>query len=359
MAKFHPLHVKEVRKETEDTVSVAFDVPANLENDYKFKQGQYVTLKTNINGEEVRRSYSICVSPLDQELRVAVKMVPGGKFSTYANKDLKAGDVLDVMNPMGNFTSEVMPGQRKKYVLFAAGSGITPIMSILKTVLQTEEESEVVLLYGNKKSSTIIFQEQIEDLKNVYMNRLSVYYVLSQEHPGAELFYGRIDAERCNDFASCLFDPKTVDEVFICGPEPMINAVSESLEAKGVDKSKVHFELFGTPVVGEQLKATATVVDSEASVEDADVTVVLDAERSSFKLSTKGDTILDAAMDAGMDVPFACKGAVCMTCRAKCLEGGASMEKNYALTDDEVKQGYILTCQAHPTSKKLVVSFDD
>ncbi len=359
MAKFHPLQVKEVRRETEDTVSVAFDIPASLANEYKFKQGQYITLKADINGEEIRRSYSVCVSPLDKELRVAVKMVPGGRFSTYANTVLQQGDVLDVMPPMGNFYSEVDASQRKKYVLFAAGSGITPIMSILKTVLQTESDSEVVLFYGNKKSTTVIFQEEIEGLKNTYMNRLSVYYVLTQEHPGAEMFYGRIDADRCSDFATYLFDPQTVDEVFICGPEPMIKAVSGTLESKGVEKSKIHFELFGTPVAGEQTRKTSSTVDSESAVQDADVTVVLDAERGSFTLSTDGDTILDAATDAGMDVPFACKGAVCMTCRAKLLKGEASMEKNYALTEDEVKQGYILTCQAHPTSENLIVSFDD
>jgi len=359
MAKFHTLTVSDIRTETPDTVSIAFEVPAALADDYKFTQGQYLTLKAMIGGEDVRRSYSICVSPLDGELRVAVKQVPGGVFSTYANSELKQGDALEVMTPTGNFFIPVEPEKEKNYVLFAAGSGITPIMSIMKTVLEEEPKSTVTLFYGNKKSGNIIFQEQIEDLKNSYTNRLSVNYVLSQEHPGAELFYGRITGDKCEQFATHLFDPAKVDAYFLCGPEPMIRAVASVLESRDVSKERIHFELFTSPTsIAGKTERTSSEQASQA-VENAEVTIILDDERSTYTLTDKTENILDSAMNQGIDVPFACKGAVCMTCRAKLLEGEASMEKNYALTDKEVEQGYILTCQAHPQTKQVVVSFDD
>ena len=359
MAKFHTLTISDIRTETPDTVSIAFEIPEALKVDYNFIQGQYLTLKTVIGSEEVRRSYSICVSPLDQELRVAVKQVPGGLFSTYANQELKQGDTLDVMTPTGNFFTSIEPEKEKNYVLFAAGSGITPIMSIMKTVLEEEPNSTVTLFYGNKKTGNIIFQEQIEDLKNRFTNRLSVNYVLSQEHPGAELFYGRIDGDKCEQFSSYLFDPSKIDAYFLCGPEPMIRAVASVLENKGVEKERIHFELFTSPtsIAGKTERSSSE--QANILVDDAEITIILDDERSTYLLSDKQDNILDSAMKQGIDVPFACKGAVCMTCRAKLLDGEASMDKNYALTDKEVEQGYILTCQAHPLTKQVVVSFDD
>ncbi len=359
MAKFHSLTVQDIRKETPDTVSVSFDVPQELENDYKFIQGQYLTLKTLIDGEDVRRSYSICVSPNDGELRVAVKKVPGGKFSTYANEKLAVGDVLDVMTPTGKFYTEVAENNKKNYVAFAAGSGITPIMSIMKTVLEQEPNSEFTLFYGNKHSGSIIFKEQIEDLKDVYTNRFSVYHVLSREQTGADLFYGRIDEEKCSIFCSKLFDPKKVDEYFLCGPETMIRLVSKELEVAGVDKDKVHFELFTSPAQLEGAKQAKAQQETTNDVDHAKITLQIDGDKSTYELHDKNTTILDSALDAGLDVPFACKGAVCMTCRAKLKSGEARMDLNYSLTDDEVKQGYILTCQAHPTTQEIEVSFDD
>lgn len=359
MAKFHTLSVSDIRKETVDTVSVAFNVPTNLKDDYQFIQGQYLTLKTRIDGEEVRRSYSICVSPLDNELRVAVKKVPGGVFSTYANEVLREGEELDVMTPTGRFYTEVKADQKKNYVAFAAGSGITPVMAIMKTVLETEPESEFTLFYGNKHSGKIIFKEQIEDLKDTYTERLSVYHILSKEETGSDLFYGRIDEEKCGVFCSKLFDPLKIDEYFLCGPEPMIRLVSKKLEDSGVDKSKVHFELFTSPTQLEGATKAAANEEAEKDVDHASITLQIDGDKTTYELEDKSVTILDSALDNGLDVPFACKGAVCMTCRAKLISGEARMDMNYALTDDEVKQGYILTCQAHPTTKAVEVSFDD
>ena len=359
MAKFHTLSVSDIRRETKDTVSVAFDVPNDLKSDYEFIQGQYLTLKTTIEGEEVRRSYSICVSPLDGELRVAIKKVPGGLFSTFANEKLHKGDQLDVMTPTGRFYTEVKSDQKKNYVAFAAGSGITPVMAIMKTVLEMEPNSEFTLFYGNKHSGSIIFKEQIEDLKDTYTQRLSVYHVLSKEQTGADLFYGRIDGDKCDVFCSKLFEPKKIDEYFLCGPEPMIRTVTKKLEDAGVDKSKIHFELFTSPAQLEGAKKAAATKESEKDVDHASITLQIDGEKTTYELHDKNVTILDSALDSGLDVPFACKGAVCMTCRAKLISGEARMDMNYALTDDEVKQGYILTCQAHPTTDAVEVSFDE
>lgn len=358
MAKFHTLSVSDIRKETSDTVSVAFDVPEQLKDQYAFIQGQYLTLKTDIDGEEVRRSYSICVSPLDGELRVAVKKVSGGRFSTYANEQLKVGDALEVMPPTGRFYTEVDADQTKKYVAFAAGSGITPIMAIMRTVLETESNSEFTLFYGNKHSGTIIFKEQIEDLKDRYTDRLSVYHILSKEQTGSDLFYGRVDQEKCDVFCSKLFHPLTIDEYFLCGPEPMIRLVSKHLEDAGVKKERIHFELFTSPAQLEGAKKAAAH-EAEKDVDHAMVTLQIDGDKTTYELHDKSKTILDSALEAGLDVPFACKGAVCMTCRAKLISGEARMDMNYALTDDEVKQGFILTCQSHPTTQEVEVSFDE
>ncbi len=358
MAAFHALSVSDIRKETEDTVSVAFDIPEGLEETFKYKQGQYITFKKDINGEELRRSYSVCSSPLDGELRVAIKQVPEGRFSTYANHDLGVGDVLEVMPPDGRFYTEVDPEQEKDYVAFAAGSGITPILSIIKTVLAKEPKSRFMLFYGNKTQDSIIFKKEIEGLKNTYMDRLAVYHVISRENLGTDLFHGRIDEEKINKFIGGLFSPSGVDEFFLCGPEEMIMLVSERLKKEGVAKEKIHFELFTTPTMAAKNQKSAQAEKNTGSVE-SNLKVVLDGEEVELALDTDGTNILDAALEAGMDVPYACKGAVCMTCRGKVLEGSVKMDLNFALTDQEVEEGYVLTCQSHPTSEKCTVSFDD
>lgn len=356
-ARFHSLKVQDICLETSDCVSVAFEVPENLKQDYKFIPGQYLTLEHEIEGEKVRRSYSLCSSPLDGELRVAIKKVEGGKFSSWANSDLKVGMEMQVMTPEGNFHTPIKEGQEKNYVAFAAGSGITPIYSIMKSVLEVEEKSSFTLFYGNQTSKTVIFKNNIEGLKNQYMNRLEVHHILSREDQGSDLLKGRIDGNKCQSFSEQFFDPKKVDEYFICGPEAMINSVNENLKSQKVDPKKVHFELFTSPLQSGPVKAKAG--NSESNKVLNQVTVILDGEETHFDLSKGGFSILDAALDAGADVPYACKGAVCCTCRAKVVEGSAEMDMNYALEEDEVEEGYILTCQSHPTSKKLVVSFDE
>ncbi|GJM32368.1 MAG: phenylacetic acid degradation protein [Saprospiraceae bacterium] len=354
MPRFYSLRVNDIRRETTDCVSVALSIPEQNRDEFNFVQGQYLTMKAVINGEEVRRSYSICSSPTEGELRVAIKEVFSGQFSTYANKKLKIGDHLDVMPPMGKFHTKLDPEKQRHYVSFAAGSGITPIMSILKSVLETEPKSTFTLFYGNRATDSIIFLEQLEALKNIYLDRLSLHHILSREHPGSELFYGRIDQDKCRAFSRHLLDVEEIDEFFLCGPAPMIEDVSEVLRELGVDPKKIHFELFSSEgsTVGRRDISKGPKIESMISIK-------LDGITHHFPLSSDGDTILDAALKGGLDLPYACKGGVCCTCRAKLLEGSAEMEVNYALEPEELEAGYILTCQSHPTSNKLVVDFDN
>lgn len=351
--QFHSLKVREVRRETPDTVSVAFDVPASQCPSFLFKQGQYLTLKTMIGGEEVRRSYSICTGVHDQDLRVAVKKVDGGLFSTWANEHLKAGDTLEVMPPQGNFFTELDPANEKLYVAFAAGSGITPVMSILRSTLETEPRSRFVLFYGNRSFDYIIFREQLEELKNRYPERLSVHHVLSRESLGSDLFQGRITGDKCERYGKVFFTPAEVDAFFLCGPEEMVFEVKDTLLRLGANPKSVHFELFNTTSGKAKPAATSVKEAFEASI-----TVIQDGAEFDFKLPSDGSTLLDAAMRAGADLPFSCKGGVCSTCKAKILEGKVEMNVNYGLEPDEVEAGYVLTCQAHPVSKRVVVSFD-
>ena len=352
MADFHTLRIKEVKKETEDTVSITLDVPNQLRKIFAYKQGQYLTFKKKIDGEELRRSYSLCSSPVaDEDWQVAVKKVDGGKFSSFANEYLSAGDLIEVMPPEGNFFTEIAEGQKKDYIAFAAGSGITPIMSIIKSVLSVEKESTFTLYYGNRNLESIIFHSELLDLEKANAGRLKLNFVLSRES-GQGYFKGRISAESCDEFSSSFPEIYQADEYFLCGPEEMIFSMKDKLAASGVSESKIHFELFTTPVSDKGEKEELPELDS-------DVTVFIDGEEHSFSLSSKGMSILDAAMDAGADVPFSCKGAVCCTCRAKLMEGKVHMDMNYALTDQEVEDGYILTCQSHPLSGKVVVDYDE
>lgn len=353
---FNSLQVKDIKKEAADTVSVAFNVPDQLKNDYHFIPGQYITLKTEINGEDIRRAYSICSAPHENELRVAIKQVPSGTFSTYANNELKIGDELDVMQPTGHFHSTYSPDNKKHYVAFGAGSGITPLLSIIKHVLQTEPESYFTLIYGNKDVDAIIFGKELDKIKNKYTSRFNLQLVFSQENRGIEAFYGRIDAEKLPIWDSLLFDVQKVDEFFMCGPEKMTEDIRNYLDSKNVDPHKVHFELFHTS--GKQEESTAEIVTESEKV-NAQVKIIMDDEEYEFELKTEGIDILQAGVEAGIDLPFSCKGGVCCTCKAKLLEGSASMTMNYSLLDEEVEAGYILTCQSHPTTEKVVVSFDD
>ncbi|WP_118976056.1 1,2-phenylacetyl-CoA epoxidase subunit PaaE [Taibaiella koreensis] len=356
---FHLLRIKEVRPETAECVSVSFDIPESLKETFHFLPGQYLTLRTNIDGVEVRRSYSICSAPGD-ELRVAVKKVDQGKFSGFVNEGLKAGDTLEVMPPLGKFTPRSNEKTAKKYLAFAAGSGITPVIGIMKTVLQQEPESEFTLVYGNKNRGSIIFKEGIEALKNKYMERLRIYHVFTRETMDTPLFNGRINTEKAKMFCERLIDLEQIDEIFICGPEDMILGLRDYfIEERKMPAQKVHFELFSSP---DQPRAVHK--DWEEKQQQIDhskmsrVTVRLDGAAFEMDLAYGGNNILDEALRQGADLPYACKGGVCSTCKAKLVSGEVDMEVNYALEPDELAANFILTCQSHPRTEKVVVDFD-
>ena len=352
---FSPLRIKEIRKETADCVSVVFDIPDTLKPDFQFKQGQSLTLRVMINKEEVRRTYSICSSPLDNECRIAIKKVEGGLFSTFANEQLKKGDILEVMQPVGKFYTELDPAQSKNYVAFAAGSGITPVLSLIKTTLATEPFSSFTLVYGNKNRGSIIFFEELEGLKNKYMERFNLIHVLSREKTDSPISFGRITADKLTDLGR-LVDYTATDEFFVCGPEEMIFCVKDYLTGTGIDKKKIHFELFTSP---GQRKSSAHSQQTTDSGTKSQITIKLDGRSFDFELSLNSDTtILDAALKKGADLPYACKGGMCCTCKAKLLEGEVMMDVHWGLEEEEVEQGYILTCQSHPKTEKIVVDFD-
>ena len=357
--KFHSLKIKDVRRETADCVSVAFEIPSDLSTDYSYKQGQSITLRRLFEGEDVRRSYSVCSSPLDGELRVAIKQVENGLFSTYANKHLNAGDMIDVMTPTGHFYTELNPANKKHYVDFAAGSGITPILSIIKTTLATEPQSTFTLVYGNKNTHSIIFLEEIEAIKNRHIGQFQVFHVLSRESVDVPILNGRINGDKCAEFLNNkLIETGSIDELFVCGPEDMIMAVKDTAIAKGIDSKHIHFELFTTPTQAAVKHENKVVEKVSDGVKKAKVSVKIDGITHNMELPFGGDTILDAALKAGADLPFACKGGVCCTCRAKVTKGTVEMDMNFALEEDEVENGYILTCQSHPTSEEVFVDFD-
>ncbi|HLP55501.1 MAG TPA: 1,2-phenylacetyl-CoA epoxidase subunit PaaE [Fluviicola sp.] len=353
--KFHDLTVIDVRPETDDTISVAFAIPEELSADYAYKAGQYLTLRADVNNEDIRRSYSICTAPNEKEWRVAIKRIENGAFSSWANKSLKVGDHLQVMTPAGHFVFNPDPTVSQSYLLVAAGSGITPILSIIKTILTEEPLSDVTLVYGNKGFHSIIFREELEALKNKYLDRFRLIHVLSRESLGNSLQKGRIDLDKVTKLNKAFFANQPLHGVYVCGPEEMIHAVKDGMMQAGMDEKNIHFELFATST--PKIKPAETV-STEPSV-DSMVTIILDGDQLEIPLNSDGTTILDAAQAAGADLPFACKGGVCCTCKARILEGTARMDVNYALEKDEVDAGYILTCQSHPTSEKLIVSFDD
>lgn len=354
---FHPLRIKNIRKETPECVSISFDIPEDLKEDFKFSQGQNINVRINFNGEEVRRTYSICTAPFENELRVAVKKMSNGAFSTFANSELKVGDILDVMPPSGKFYTKLDPANKKSYIAFAAGSGITPILSIIKTTLKTEPLSTFTLVYGNKNTNSIIFKEDFEALKDKYMERFQLHYVLSRERMEADINFGRIDEQKCKQLEK-LIDYKSFHEFFICGPEQLIFAVKDFLEAYGIDKKKVHFELFTTPDRKQQAISNRQQATDNEQQATSSITVKLDGRSFDFNLDYDSNSILDAALAAGADLPFACKGGVCCTCKAKLVEGKVDMDVNYGLEHDEIEAGFILTCQSHPRTDKVVVDFD-
>ena len=356
MSALHKIKVKKVIKETADCVSVSFDIPQDLQSEFQYKSGQYLALETEINGEKVRRSYSLCSAPYENEWKVAIKKVEGGKFSTYANESLSDNEVMSVMAPMGGFALASDSEAENHYVAFGAGSGITPILSMIKTVMHDEPKSRFTLFYGNRNFETIIFREEIEALKNLYLDRLSVHHILSKEKLGSPLFFGRIDAQKCERFGKVFYDPTEVACYYLCGPAQMIFSVKDQLIAKGVDSGKIHFELFNTSDIPMETKLVEETFDSEA---ESKVTIILDGESFDMPLDYGGTSILDAALAAGADLPYACKGGVCSTCKAQVTKGEVTMDINYALEPDEVENGFILTCQAHPRTSEVTVSYDE
>ncbi len=353
---FNFLKVKDIRRETAHCVSVAFEIPDALKEAYSYKAGQYLTLKVRINGVEYRRSYSLSSSPQSEtEWRIAVKKLEGGKVSTYMNEHLKVGEELEVMPPMGNFTPQIDAANNKNYVLFAAGSGITPIFGILKSVLKVESQSQVTLFYGNASPQEIIYGKEIDALAQQFAERFKLYYVFSRSGASDRLFEGRIDLDKCRLLMSKYVSNKSDNLYYVCGPESMIKNVADTLISMQVPKGQVHYELFTAPA--ETPSSNGKAKHNHPMVH-AHVLVITNGEETDFSLETDGDPILDAAMIAGADVPFACKGGVCCTCRAKLLKGNAFMDNNYALSEEEVAQGYVLACQAHPTTSEVVLDFD-
>ena len=350
MSQFHKLTIKEIQKETENAVTLSFTVPEDLKEIFAFKAGQYITLKTEIDGKEIRRDYSICSSPKSGEFTVAVKEVKNGVFSKFANNTLKAGDDSEVALPNGLFVFEPNNSKSRIIVAFAAGSGITPIMSIAKTVLEEEPQSTFVLVYGNKTPEGTIFYNEIQELKTKHQNRFNVQFVFSQSDEDNALF-GRIDKSTVNYIVKNKYEDSKIDAFYLCGPEAMINTVSEVLLENGIDKKVIHFELFTVSIPIEP--TTIQVGDGNTTI-----TILVDDEETTFTMSQK-KTILEAALDEDIDAPYSCQGGICSSCVARLTEGKATMRQNNILTDGELAEGLILTCQAQPTTPTIVEDYDD
>lgn len=356
MAEFHNLKVADIYKETEDCSVITFAIPEEHKEAFAYSQGQHLTLKADIDGEDVRRSYSLCSSPTENQWKVAVKLIPGGKFSTYVNDVLQSGDELEVMAPSGTFGVSVQPDASKNYLFFAAGSGITPVISMIKTHLKAEPNSTCKLFYVNKTAKSIIFKEALEQLRNTYFGRLEIYYFLTKERRDIELFNGRFDDDKMKVLTKTFIDIPDTSEVFLCGPEQMVNYVSNYLINAGLPKELVHFELFVTGLSDEDIKRAERL--AQQNVEGIEITIVDGGKEFVFNMTKDYDNILDAALGAGADLPFACKGGVCSTCKCEVKEGAVEMKINYALDEKEVAQNLVLSCQAVPTTDKVVVDFD-
>lgn len=356
MAQFHPLTVVDIRRDTRDSVVLTLEAPADAADKFAFIQGQYLTFRRVFDGEELRRSYSICAGRKDGVLRVGIKKVDGGWFSGWANDELKPGDTLDAMTPMGNFHSAIEPAKAKRYLGFAGGSGITPLISIVRTVLAEEPQASFTLVYANRSANAIMFREELEDLKSANMQRLNLVHILESEAPEIDLFSGRLDRAKCDALFDGWVDVRGADIAFICGPEPMMLAVADALRARGLPDFKIKFELFASAHPGKAKKRDAGAAASREA--RCAVTLVMDGAARAFDMAKNGESVLDAAIAAKIDAPFACKAGVCSTCRAKVIEGEVEMEANHALEDYEVRRGYVLTCQSRPLTDMLVIDYD-
>lgn len=356
---FFELKVNRIHQETDDCQTIEFEIPEELKEEFSYLPGQYLTFKFDLDGKELRRSYSLCSAQSDNIWRVAIKKVEDGRFSNYIHNNLKEGDTLSVMSPRGNFTPKY-DAENNHLLAFAAGSGITPILSIIKNTLEKKENAKFTLVYGNKRRNSIIFKEELEALKNKYMDRFTMHHIFSREQTDTPLFYGRINKEKVQTITSKLIPLSSVSEVFICGPEEMIHELKDYfIDEMGWSIGKVHFELFRSPdqpqqVSKEWMERQAKIDPSKESA----LTIKLDGNHFEMPATYGGASILDTGIDNGLNLPFACKGGVCSTCKAKLIEGEVDMAVNYALEPDEIENNFILTCQAHPRSEKVVVDFD-
>ncbi len=356
MSRFHDLTVTDIQKTIRNAVIVTLEPESGAVDDFDFIQGQYLTFRRNFGGEELRRSYSICSGKNEGILQIGIKEVEGGAFSTWANSDLKVGDKLEAMPPMGSFHTKLDAGSAKSYLGFAGGSGITPVLSILKTILSTEPKSEFTLVYANQGVNTIMFREELEDLKNTYMGRLTIIHILESDAQEIDLFTGRIDGKKCAQLFQHWIDINTVDTAYICGPEPMMLAISASLKDHGLTDEQIKFELFASAQPGRAPRKVSAKKEASGA-NQTKVTLTLDGASRSFT-TAKDVSILEAALANSVDAPFACKAGVCSTCRCKVLEGEVEMVANHALEDYEVENGYVLSCQSFAVTDKVVVDFD-
>lgn len=355
MSKFHPLQIAKVERETRDAVAITLAVPDALAAQFRFSAGQHLTLRARIDGEEFRRSYSICSPAPGGALRIAVKRNPYGRFSNWANEALRAGDTLEAMPPLGHFGVPCDAAARRRYVAFAAGSGITPVLSIVATTLAAEPESAFTLFYGNRASATVMFREELAALKDLHLARFSLVHVLSREAQDVELLHGRIDRERAKALLAHWSDVADVDAFFVCGPEGMMDSVVAALRELGVPDAKIRVERFATSIPKHEHKAATPAEPGHA---EAEVTVILDGTARSFVVEKGKESILDAGLRHGIELPYSCKGGVCSTCRAKLIEGEADMDANFALEDYEVARGFVLTCQSYPVTDRVTVDYD-
>lgn len=354
MSQFHSLRVADLTSETRDAVVVTFDVPEEQREAFRFAPGQNLTLRARLGGEEVRRSYSICSAPFENKVTIAIKRVQDGLFSTWAHQELRPGHTIECMAPSGSFGATLHPELARQHVAFVAGSGITPVLSILKTVLREEPLSRFTLVYGNRASSSVIFKEELESLKDKYLNRFRLVFVLSREQQDIELFNGRIDRTKADQLFQHWIDPTSIDIAYICGPQSMMEGVSASLLAHGVARETIKRELFGAaPPSPRRQVPLAGVAERECRV-----TIVQDGRQREFTIARNQHTVLDAALEQGVELPYSCKGGVCSTCRCKMTTGEVDMDVNFALEDYEVARGFILTCQSYPLTDRLVLDFD-
>ncbi len=356
MARFHDLEVTDVRKTIRDAVVVTLKPANGAAEEFDFTQGQYLTFRRDFDGEELRRSYSICAGKDEGILQVGIKRVDGGAFSTWANTELQAGDTLQAMAPMGSFFTALDRATEKNYLGFAGGSGITPVLSILKTTLAAEPNASFTLVYANKGVNTIMFREELEDLKNLYMGRFNVIHVLESDAQEIDLFTGLVTEEKCAQLFKHWIDIQSVDTTFICGPEPMMLGIASALRTAGLGDSQIKFELFASAQPG-RAKRKATATDAASSANQTKAAITLDGATQTVEMG-KDMTLLDAALENAMDAPYACKAGVCSTCRCKVLEGEVEMVANHALEDYEVEKGYVLSCQAYPVTDNVVVDYD-